>query len=66
MVQKWHRAVRGALALGMRQARKLEEELWKRERMVVKVSPSLKVRNQKGQELSMDLRSLKIDLTAFG
>lgn len=60
--QKWHRTVRQALALGLKQARQLEQELWKRERMVVKVSPSLKVHNQKGQEL--DIRSLKIDLTA--
>ncbi|CAL8468413.1 g7953 [Coccomyxa elongata] len=62
VLQKWQRAVRLALAAGMKQARRLEEELWKRERMVVNVSPSLKVRNQKGQEVS--LRAMHFDLTA--
>lgn len=62
VLAKWQRTVRLALAQGMRQARRLEEELWKRERMVVNVSPSLKVRNQKGQEVN--LRAKHFDLTA--
>ncbi len=63
VVQKWHRAVRLALAAGMKQARRMEEELWKRERMVVNVSPSLKVRNQKGQEVN--LRATYFDISAI-
>jgi hypothetical protein len=57
--------MRQALAQGFKLARRVEEELWKRDRMVVKVSPSLKVCNQKGQLMDISLGSLQLDMTAY-
>ncbi len=37
--QKWQRVVKQALELGLKQARKLEEELWKSQGLVVHISP---------------------------
>ena len=45
-----------------RAAHKLEEEIWLREGLVVSVSPSMKIRNQKGQEISVAARSTRLDL----
>lgn len=39
MQQKWQRTVQLALEYGTRQARKLEEELWKTQGLVVQISP---------------------------
>ena len=58
MLQKWQRTAQQAVDLGKKQARRLEEELWKSERLVVQVSPSLAVRNQRGQDIKLKPRKL--------
>ena len=60
---KWRKAVRLAVAEGVRKAHKLEQEIWLRDNLVVSVSPSLKSRHQKGQEIS--LRGQESNLTAW-
>ncbi len=51
--EKWRKAVKLAVAEGVKKAHKLEQEIWLRDNLVVSVSPSLKIRNQKGQEISL-------------
>ena len=63
VLQKWRRTAQLAVDMGKRQARRLEEELWKSEGLVVQVSPSLAVRNQRGQEIKLKPR--RLDCTAF-
>ncbi len=42
-------------------AHKLEEEIWLRKGLVVSVSPSMKIRNQKGQDISVAAHSTRLD-----
>lgn len=63
MQGKWRKAVKLAVAEGVKKAHKLEQEIWLRDSLVVSVSPSLKIRNQKGQEIN--LKGQEINLTAW-
>jgi len=58
---KWRKVIRLAVAEGIKQAHKLEQEIWLHDNLVVTVSPSLKIRNQKGQEISIAARSSRLD-----
>ena len=58
---KWRRVIRLAVAEGIKRAHKLEQEIWLRDNLVVTVSPSLKIRNQKGQEIRVTARTSELD-----
>jgi hypothetical protein len=58
---KWQRVIRLAMAEGIERAHKLEQEIWLRDNLVVTVSPSLRIRNQKGQEIRINSRTSESD-----
>ena len=64
VLQKWRRTVAQAVAAGERAARRLEEELWKREGLVVQVSPAGKVRNAAGRDIQLRPRQLEVSASA--
>lgn len=57
---KWRKVIRLAMAEGIKRAHKLEQQIWLCDNLVVTVSPSLKIRNQKGQEIRMAARTSSI------
>ena len=59
---KWRKVIRLAMAEGIKRAHKLEQQIWLRDNLVVTVSPSLKIRNQKGQEIRMVAQTSGLDV----
>ena len=58
---KWRKVIRLAVAEGIKRAHMLEQQIWLRDNLVVTVSPSLKIRNQKGQEIRMVAQTSGLD-----
>ena len=58
---KWRKVIRLAVAEGIKQAHKLEQEIWLHDNLVVRVRPSLKIRKQKAQEIRIAARSSRLD-----